>query len=60
MTIKHNVPATVRRPGNFHEFDFYSASQGLTPLENRVLLVGTRVTGEGTGCMTCSEDCAGH
>lgn len=48
MTINHNVPSTVRRPGNFHEFDFFSATQGLTPLENRVLLVGTRNTGEGT------------
>ena len=40
MTIKHSLPSTVRRPGRFHEFDLTSSAQALTPLPNRVLLVG--------------------
>ena len=40
MTIKHNLPSTVRRPGRFHEFDLTSSAQSLAPLPNRVLLVG--------------------
>lgn len=41
MTISHSIPSTVRRPGNFHTQDFTSSAQSLTPLQNRVLLVGT-------------------
>ena len=40
MTISHNIPSTLRRPGTFHEFDLTSSAQALTPLANRVLLVG--------------------
>ena len=47
MTIKHNIASTVRRPGQFHEFDLTSSAQGLTPLANRVLLVGM-MTSAGT------------
>lgn len=38
--ISTNVPASTRRPGNFHEFDVVSAASGLVPLENSVVLVG--------------------
>lgn len=40
MTIEHSIPTTTRRPGNYHELDTTSSSQGLQPLENRVLLAG--------------------
>jgi phage tail sheath gpL-like len=40
MTINTSLPSTVRRPGQFHEFDLTSSANGLTPLDNRVLLVG--------------------
>jgi phage tail sheath gpL-like len=41
MTISHTIPSTVRRPGNFHIQDLTSSAQALTPLPNRVLLIGT-------------------
>lgn len=47
MTISHNIPSTLRRPGTFHEFDLTSSQQSLTPLANRVLLVGMK-TAAGT------------
>lgn len=40
MTILNSIPSTTRKPGQFHEFDLLSGAQGLTPLSNRVLLVG--------------------
>ncbi len=43
MTISHSIPSTTRQPGQFHEFDLLSGAQGLTPLANRVLLLGERV-----------------
>ena len=46
MTINTNLPSNVRRPGQFHQFDLTSSANGLTPLDNRVLLQG--VMGSGT------------
>lgn len=40
MAISHGIPSTLRRPGQFHEFDYTSSARGLIALENRVLLVG--------------------
>lgn len=48
MTINTSLPSTVRRPGQFHEFDLTSAAAALTPLENRVLLIGTMGSGTAT------------
>lgn len=48
MAITTNVPSTTRKPGQFHEFDLLSGAQGLTPLPNRVLLIGEK-TAAGTG-----------
>lgn len=38
--IEHDIPTNIRRPGNFHQLDTTSSSQGLQPLDNRVLLNG--------------------
>ena len=40
MGINTSLPSTVRRPGQFHEFDLTSSANGLTPLDNRVELIG--------------------
>lgn len=40
MAISHGIPSTLRRPGQFHEFDYTSSARGLVPLANRVLLIG--------------------
>lgn len=45
MTIAHSVPSTTRKPGQFHEFDLVSGARGLTPLANRVLLIGEKTAG---------------
>ncbi len=43
------IPSTIRKPGIFHEFDLVSGAVGLTPLPNRVLLVGELLGGVGPG-----------
>lgn len=40
MTIEHSVPSSLRKPGEFHEFDITSAARGLVPLTDRVILMG--------------------
>jgi len=42
MTILHSIPSSLREPNQFHEIDILSAAQGLVPLDNKVLLVGTQ------------------
>ncbi len=43
MTISTTVPSTTRKPGQFHEFDLVSGARGLTPLPNRVLVLGEQL-----------------
>lgn len=52
MTITTSLPSTVRRPGQFHEFDLTSSANGLTPLDNRVLLIGVQGS---TGTATADQ-----
>lgn len=39
------IPSTIRKPGQFHEFDLVTGAGGLTPLPNPVLLIGTQLGG---------------
>ena len=52
MTISHDIPSTTRKPGEFHQFDLLSGAQGLTPLANRILLIGEMLS---TGTATADE-----
>ncbi len=40
MPITHSVPSTTRKPGVYGEFDLVSGSQGIVPIDQKVLLVG--------------------
>ncbi len=46
------IPSTIRKPGQFHEFDLVTGAGGLTPLPNPVLLIGTMGAG---GSATADE-----
>lgn len=46
------IPSTIRKPGQFHEIDLVSGAVGLTPLANRVLLLGEFL---GSGSATADE-----
>jgi phage tail sheath gpL-like len=44
MTIATSIPASVRRPGRFFEFNIASAARGLTPLTSRIAIIGMRTS----------------
>lgn len=49
MPIKTSIPSNRRRPGNSQEFNYKSASRGLSPLNYNVALIGCKLaTGTAT------------
>lgn len=49
MAIKTSIPANLRKPGTFQEFDVTSGARGLIPILRLIALVGARTTAVGTG-----------
>lgn len=44
VVISTGVPNSILRPGTFQTFVFSTAQRGLTPLPNRVLMIGTMLS----------------